>query len=178
MKPQSYLAITVVSAVLLFVPKWKPDTDKAQVNFSVKGPFGTVHGKFSGLKADIRFSTDDLSGSSVSASIDAKTVSTGIGLRNRDLRKKQEWLNTDKYPLISFKSDKIEKKESGYVAAGELTMKGKTKPIKIPFTFSGKGDNGVFKGKFVIKREDFNIGKKGGSVGSNVTIELNIPVKK
>jgi len=178
MKPQSYLAITVISAVLFFVPKWKPDTNKAQVNFSVKGPFGTVHGKFSGLKADIRFSTDDLSGSSVSASIDAKTVSTGIGLRNRDLRKKQEWLNTDKYPLISFHSKKIEKNNNGYIAVGELKIKDKTRPVKIPFTFSGKGNAGVFKGTFSINREDFDVGKKGGSVGKTVTIYLNIPVKK
>jgi polyisoprenoid-binding protein YceI len=178
MKLRLCLSLAIVPLVLFFTSKWKPDTNKAQVNFSVKGPFGTVHGKFTGLKADIKFSSDDLNSSAVSASIEAKTVSTGIGLRNRDLRKKEEWLDTDKYPLISFKSDKIEKKGSSYIATGDLTLKGKTKQTAIPFTFSGKGNNGVFKGKFVIKREDFNVGKEGGSVGNEVTIELNIPVKK
>jgi polyisoprenoid-binding protein YceI len=87
-------------------------------------------------------------------------------------------LSIDKYPLISFKSDKIEKKGNSSVAIGELTLKGKTKQTEIPFTFSGKGDNGIFKGKFVIKHEEFNIRKEGGSVGNDVIIELNIPVKK
>jgi hypothetical protein len=32
--------------------------------------------------------------------------------------------------------------------------------------------------KFTIKREDFKVGKPGGSVGNLITIELNIPVNK
>jgi len=178
MNLKSSFAITILVAAVLLPVKWKADTAKSQVSFTVKGPFGTVHGKFSGLKSDIKFDARDLSGSSVSASVAAKTVSTGIGLRNRDLRKKEEWLNTDKYPLISFHSSKIEKKGNGYVAIGDLTLKGKTRPVEIPFTFSGKGNAGVFKGKIIINREDFDVGKKGGSVGSAVTIDLNIPVKK
>ena len=178
MKLKLSFAITVLAAGLLISPKWKADTAKSQVNFTVKGPFGTVHGKFSGLKADLNFNPKDLSGSTVSASIDAKTVSTGIGLRNRDLRKKEEWLNTDKYPLISFKSTKIEKKGNGYVAIGDLKLKDKTKQVEIPFTFTGKGNTGSFKGTFVIKREDFGVGKPGGTVGNEITINLLVPVKK
>ncbi len=124
MKLLSYFAITALSGLLLTATTWKPETDKAQVNFGIKGPFGMVHGKFSGLKAEIKFSPDDLKGSSIKASIDAKTVNTGISLRNSDLRNKEQWLNTDKYPRISFESDKIEKKDNGYVAVGKLTLKG------------------------------------------------------
>jgi polyisoprenoid-binding protein YceI len=61
---------------------------------------------------------------------------------------------------------------------GELTIKGVTKPAEIPFTFTSDGNSGVFKGHFTIKREDFNVGKPGGSVGSLVTINLVVPVKK
>ncbi|MGC4036162.1 MAG: YceI family protein [Chitinophagaceae bacterium] len=178
MKLSSYFAITALSVVLLAIPKWKPEADKAQVNFKVKGPFGTVNGKFSGLKADIKFDEDNLKNSSINASIDAKSVSTGVGLRNRDLRKKEEWLNTDKYPTISFHSTKIEKKGKGYVVVGELTLKNKTKETEIPFTFSGKGNSGIFNGKFTINREDFDVGKKGGTVGKTITIELKVPVRK
>jgi len=125
-----------------------------------------------------RISEKDLAGSSITASIDPKTVSTGVGLRNRDLRKKEEWFNTDKYPEISFHAKKFEKTDKGFKAMGELTMKGITKPAEIPFTFTGNGSTGVFKGEFTVKREDFNLGKSGGSVGSVVTIHLEVPVKK
>ena len=168
----------MIIAGLTFAGSWNVDTVNSKVTFSIKGPFGTVHGSFSGLKATIRFSEKELAGSSFSASVEAKTVSTGIGLRNHDLRSKEQWLNTDKYPQISFQSRKIEKTTSGYKAIGDLTLKGVTKPVEIPFTFVTTGDGGVFKGQFTIKREDYNIGKAGGSVGSIITIALEVPVKK
>jgi polyisoprenoid-binding protein YceI len=159
---------------------WTADASKARVQFTVKGPFpfGTVHGSFSGFKSTIRFDANDLAGSVISASIDAKTVSTGIGLRNRDLREKEEWLDAEKYGEIRYRSAKIEKAGEGYKAIGELTLKGTTRQVEIPFTFDVTGNSGVFKGKFAINREDYKIGKPGGSVGSTVTIELEIPVSK
>ncbi|MFT3705112.1 MAG: YceI family protein [Agriterribacter sp.] len=174
MKLYLFLALVAISAAI----KWNADSEKAAIKFTVDGPFGTVNGSFSGLKADIKFSADDLAGSSFTASIDPATVSTGVGLRNRDLRKEETWFNTEKYPLISFKSTKVEKKGNGYVAIGELTMKGKSKTIEIPFTFTEQGNTGEFKGDFVIKREDFGLGKHGGSVGNEVSLNITVPVKK
>jgi polyisoprenoid-binding protein YceI len=178
MKFKAMMAGSWLLAILAWGEIWSVDSENAKVSFSVKGPFGTVHGSFGGLKASIQFNEKDLAGSSVTASIEAKTVSTGIGLRNHDLRSKEMWLNTDKYPEINFHSKKIEKTDKGYKAGGELTLKGITKSIEIPFTFSNKGGSGLFKGGFTINREDFKIGNKGGSVGDNIDITLEVPVKK
>lgn len=156
---------------------WRIDSANSKVNFTLHGPFGMVHGSFTGLEADIKFNEKDLSASSITASIDAKTVSTGVSLRNSDLRNKEEWLNTDKFPRISFKSGKIEKTAEGYKAIGTMTIKGITKPCDIPFSFENKDAGGNFHGQFTIKREDYNIGKPGGSVGDVITIILSVLVK-
>jgi polyisoprenoid-binding protein YceI len=165
-------------AGLLFAGNWTVDSANAKISFGIHGPFGTVHGDFSGLKADIQFDEKNPGAGSVTASIDAATVSTGIGLRNKHLRSEEQFFNTDKYPQISFRSKKIEKTADGYKATGDLVMKGVTKPIEIPFTFTSNGGSGNFKGHFTIKRLDFNIGKPGGSIGDDVTVDLEIPVKK
>jgi len=178
MKLKQLITASALATVLFVARNWNVDSANAKVNFSVKGPFGRVHGSFTGLKAIIHFDEKDLAGSSVSASVDAKTVSTGIGLRNHDLRSKEEWLNTDKYPRISFESKKIEKEANGYKAVGMLTLKGVTKPAEIHFTFTTKGDGGLFKGNFTVKREEYNVGKHGGSVGGEITLDLEVPVKK
>jgi polyisoprenoid-binding protein YceI len=178
MKLKQVIASSAIIAGLTFAGNWNIDLANAKISFTVKGPFGTVHGNFTGLKATIKFDEKDLSGSSISANVDAKTVSTGIGLRNHDLRTEEEWLNTDKYPQITFISKKIEKTTTGYNATGELTLKGVTKALEIPFTFTNKADDGLFKGQFSIKREDYGVGKEGGSVGSIITIVLEVPVKK
>jgi polyisoprenoid-binding protein YceI len=178
MKIQQLMAGALLIGGISFATNWTVDTPNAKVTFSVKGPFGTVHGSFSGLQATIKFDEKDLSNSSVSATIDAKTISTGVGLRNHDLRSEAQWLDTDKFPQIRFRSTKIEKTDKGYKATGELTLKSTTKPLEIPFTFSTKGSTGLFKGQFQVKREDYQLGKDGGSVGSVVTINLEVPVKK
>ena len=178
MKSAIVISLLAIASLVPLATNWKADPATAKVSFSIKGPFGTVHGSFSGLKANIRLDEKDLAGSAVSASIDAGTVSTGIGLRNRDLRKKEEWLDTDKYPQISFASKKIEKTSTGYKALGNLTLKGTTRSVEIPFTFTPSGNSGVFKGHFTIHRMDYKVGKEGGSVGSDISIDLEVPVSK
>lgn len=156
---------------------WTADSAKAKITFSVDGPFGEVHGSFTGLTSEFQFEEKDLEKSSITASIDAGTVSSGVGLRNTHLRNEEQWLNIAKYPRIQFKSTKIEKTSEGFSASGTLTLKSISKPIVIPFTFSPSGNSGVFKGQFSIKRGDFNLGKEGGSVGETIHINIEVPVK-
>jgi polyisoprenoid-binding protein YceI len=177
MKLKQILTASSLFVGLSFSANWKADTTNAKIDFTVKGMFGKVHGSFKGLQATIQFNEKDLSASSMSASVDAKTVSTGISLRNSDLRNKEEWFNTEKYPKISFKSKKFEKSGSGYKVLGDLTIKGITKPVEIPFTFSDKNGSGVFKGQFTVPRAEFNLGKPGGSVGSIITVLLTVPAQ-
>jgi polyisoprenoid-binding protein YceI len=159
------------------VPKWNVNAATAQIKFSVKGPFGTVDGSLGDLKATILFDKDNLAASSIRASTDPKSISTGIKLRNKDLQK-EKYLDSDKYPLLSFQSDQIQKSGTGYKAIGNLSIKGISKKVEIPFSFSEKGNAGVFKGSFSIQRQDYGIGKQGGSIGSTVTINLDVPVTK
>ena len=157
--------------------KWNADEATAQIKFSVKGTFGMVHGTLSGLKSTIVFDEDDLAASSIRASVDPKTIKTGIKLRNSDLQK-EKYFNSDKYHTLSFQSDKIQKNKTGYKALGNLTIKGVTKQVEIPFSFSPKGNAGVFKGDFTILRKDYGVGGSGGSIGNTITIHLEVPVKK
>ena len=160
------------------ISNWTADSSKARIKFEISGPFGMVHGGFTGLKTAIVFNESNLAGSTISASIDASTVSTGIGLRNRDLRTKEEWFNTRKYPLISFNTTKIEKTDNGYKAIGHLTIKGISKATAIPFTFKPDEKSGLFKSNFTVLRSDFHLGHNGGSVGNSIKITLEVPVKK
>jgi polyisoprenoid-binding protein YceI len=174
------LLFTIFFSILSTLPltsNWTADADKAKISFTVNGPFGDVHGSFSGLKSAFQFDEKDLSKSSITASIDAATVNSGVGLRNTHLRNEEQWLNTAKYPRIQFKSTKIEKTAAGFSASGTLTLKNISKPITVPFTFSSSGNSGEFKGHFSIKREDYSLGKKGGSVGETIQINIDVPVK-
>lgn len=157
--------------------KWIADAANAKVQFSVKGPFGTVHGDLKGLKSTILFDENDLASSSFNASVETKTISTGIGLRNHDIQK-DKYLDEANHPFMSFRSTKIERSGKAFKAIGQLTIKGVSKQVEIPFSFTEKGNAGVFKGSFSINREDYGIGKSGGSIGDTISIDLEVPVTR
>jgi len=157
--------------------KWKADAANSKINFSVKGPFGTVNGNLKGLKSTIIFDEKDLSSSFIEASVDAGTIDTDNNLRDKDI-KKEKFLNTQEHSVISFRSDKIEKSGNSYKATGKLNLKGTEKQVVIPFDFIPKENGGLFKGSFAINRNDYNVGKEGGSLGKTITINLEVPVTK
>ncbi|HEX4373659.1 MAG TPA: hypothetical protein VHZ50_10185, partial [Puia sp.] len=54
MQSKKFLAGFGLITAMIFAGNWNADTAKAKISFSVKGPFGTVHGSLSGLKATIQ----------------------------------------------------------------------------------------------------------------------------
>ena len=180
MKSRAFILFMISIGLVAFaaVQTWVADAQKAKVQFVAKGPFGKVNGHFTGLKSEIIFDENNLAASSIRASVDVKTIETGIGLRNKDLSEKEEWFNAGKFPEITVKSDKIEKISSGYKLTGSLTMKGVTKPVLIAFSFTKTDAGGNFSGQFTINRADFGVGKSGGIVANEVSIMLDIPVTK
>ena len=154
-------AFTVIQSV-----NWKIKED-----YSVKFTGKKVDGIFKGLKADINFNESDLGKSKISASIDATTANTGSGMMNKHA-KSEDGLNAAKFPIINFESTSIAKTASGFEAVGKLTLKGITKDIKFPFTFT----NQTFNGKFTVAPKDYDVTR--GGTPDEITIELNIPVTK
>ena len=181
MKTKTIIFLVLLLAALAFAfiaDNWKVDAAKAKVEFTADGPFGKVNGSFSGMKSAINFNPDNLASSSITASIVVNTIETGIGLRNKDLRDKEEWFNAAKYPQITIQSKQFRKVSNGYEMSADLTMKGVTKPIMIAFMFTPAGNGGLFISQFAVNREDFKVGSPGGSVGKEVNIKLEIPVTK
>lgn len=151
---------------------WKIDEKTYEVKFS--GP--KANGFFKGLKADIQFDESAPEAAKISATIDATTVSTGFGMKNRHARS-EEALDTDKYPTIAFTSTSVTKKGTGYEATGDLTLKGITKSIVLPFTFTNKANGqGIFRGGFTIAPKDFNLTRSG--VPDEIKIDLTVPVNQ
>ena len=83
--------------------KWTVKEGSYIVKFnSKKGKdFGGI---FKGLKSDIQFDETNLSVSKISASIDAASVNTGNGMRNKHAK---QGLGAEQFPTIKFESTSI-----------------------------------------------------------------------
>jgi polyisoprenoid-binding protein YceI len=129
------------------------------------------------MKADIKFDEKNPEKSSFSGSIPVNTINTGIKKRDRDLMS-DNYFAAEKYPTINFKSKSASKTANGYLTKGDLTIKGVTKEIEIPFTFKNMGDHGEFIGTLSLNRHDYNIGGKTKIMGDQVDIQIKADVNK
>lgn len=150
--------------------EWKIDEGYA-IKFSAAGASGI----FKKLKGDIVFDEQNLPASKFNVSIDVASINTGIGLKNTHA-KSEKWFDAKKYPVITFVSSSITKKDNGYNASGTLEMHGVKKEFDLPFTFAKTGSGGVFTGNFTVNRNDFGIGSPGGRVDDVIKLQVSVPV--
>lgn len=173
-KAFSFIVLAIISG-LLNAQHWDVKSDAVSIEFKIKN-FGVwVKGSFSGLNAHIHFDKNHPETSSISATIDASSINTGIQARDNHLRK-EEFFDVKNYPTISYQSAFIKKKDDKYEMSGTLTMKGVAKTIVIPFVFVEDGGKAVFRATFDIDRTEFGVGAKGGTMGKIVKMEVSVPV--
>ena len=97
----------------------------------------------------------------------------------------------EEFPTISFVSTRAEQVDpDNYVLTGDLSIRGVTKPVSIPFEFTGTavdpwGNTRVgFEGSVVINRKDWGVNfnaplEAGGLlVGEKVTLEFELSAVK
>lgn len=146
--------------------------DSSTVNFHIKNAGITVTGSFSGLQSEIKFNPKKLKKSSIVASVNTRTVDTGIRIRDKHLIK-QEYFNTEIHSSISMKSQSFRKTaQNQFVGTFIISIKGISDTISFPFTFTSDGKYGTISGSFEIDRNDFGIGGRSLLIADKVKIDL------
>lgn len=178
------LAIMLIAATKYVSTTWTLDKAHSNINFEVRHYFTPVDGTFHEYNAIIVFDPANLKESMVDVEIMVNSIDTKNEKRNAHL-KTADFFNAEKYPKIIFKSTKIESKGNNkFVAHGDLTIKGVTKKIEMPFTLLGVMDNpkgGKIAGissEFEIDRNVYGVGTgnwvSDAIVGKTVTAKLNL----
>ena len=145
LKKQIVIALLAITAIASYVygavTKYETDMAHSNIGFSmpIMGGLSNVRGKFTDFKVDIVYDDADVKKSSVNATIKTASIDTGIERRDAHLRT-ADFFDAEKFPEITFKSTRVEKKGKQLLAHGTFTMRGVTKEIILPFTI-----NGVFK---------------------------------
>lgn len=157
----------------------KPVDEESSVKFRIKNfGFNTVTGSFKGLQGSIRFSPENLPASAIDVTIDARTVNTGINLRDNHLRK-EEYFDVKNHPVIRFVSTRItpSTKPGTLFMFGKLTIKNVTRDISFPFSVVPQEGGYEFAGEFKINRIEFGVGESS-SVSDVVTVILKVVARK
>ncbi len=148
------------------------------VKFKIKNAGFMVDGELGGLEAKINFDAAKSFSNSIEASVDVKTINTDSEGRDKHI-KKEEYFSADKFPKINLSATTFAKQADGsFKGFFKLTIKGVTKDVVIPFTFTEKENNAVITGSFKINRRDYGVGDKSLILSDNVTINIEIKTVK
>lgn len=132
---------------------------KSQIRFDYKQMGVDMQGSFKKFSGQLRFDPAAPTAAKASMEVELSSVDTGSGEGDDELATKT-WFNTSAFPKARFESSSV-KALGGpkYEVAGKLTIKGQSRDVLVPATFSSQGKNGLFEGQLTIKRGDFSIGE-------------------
>ncbi len=186
----SLLALLIVATPFFAaVTPYDIDAAHSNIGFStpIAGGLSHVRGKFNEFTVTIVYDDKDVTKSSVEAVIKAASIDTGIERRDTHLRT-PDFFDVEKYPEITFKSSRIEKKGKGFIAHGTFSMRGVSKEIAIPFTVNGVNTDAKTgktvlgaTGRTTVNRRDYGINFANPNnptfLGDEIEIELNLITK-
>ncbi|ANY09158.1 YceI family protein [Pseudonocardia sp. HH130630-07] len=164
---------------------WDIDPVHSDVSFVVRHMMvSKVRGRFEQVTGEL-VTADALEDSTVTATVDASSITTGNEQRDGHIRS-ADFFEVEKYPEWSFRSTGLAAKGDDFVLTGDLTIKGATKPVEFALELNGFGPDAWggtragFTATTTIKRSDFGVDialpmDGGGAVVSEkVGIELEI----
>jgi polyisoprenoid-binding protein YceI len=149
-----------------------------------------VRGAFNEFSGTAQIDGENPEKSSATVTIKAASIDTRNADRDAHLRS-NDFLKMEEFPEITFRSTEI--KQTGddtFDVAGDLTLRGVTKSITVPFTYEGTAQDPFgntrigFEGSTTINRKDFgvtwNAALEGGGVlvSEKVTLEFEISAIK
>jgi len=172
------LLILLVCVTIPAFSQVKHTITKSSVTFQLKNMGINTGGVFGAVKGDILFDPTHLNASSIFTTIDASTINTDNDSRDEHL-KSDSYFDAAKYPKITIRSVSLKHKSgNNYTGTFNLTIKDKTKPVELPFTYTETGNVSTFNGSLKIKRADYGIGGKSLIMSDDVTITIDVTTSK
>lgn len=174
-----------VAQAPLLAGEWKIDALHSQVLVTVRHmAVASLRAKFPKVTGALIVDAGNPLESRCHVEIDATSVTTGHS-DQEDFMRSEAWLDAANHPTITFDSREIRQaSEQSYVMNGDLTLRGVTRPVSIPFEFHGViadrwGLRTGFTSQVTLDRTDFGITwdpryEWGPLAGRELNISLDI----
>jgi polyisoprenoid-binding protein YceI len=181
------LGLTTAACLLLLranaADNYKIDPAHTSIGFSVRHMgVSNVKGHFDEFVGTIALDNGVIK--EASGTIQVKSVNTGIQQRDNHLRT-AEFFDAAKYPVITFKTKRVEQSGDQTLLVADFAMHGVTKELHLPVTLSGpvkdpQGNTRIgLEAKTTLNRKDYGIQfnaamETGGLlVGEEVARDIN-----
>lgn len=156
---------------------YKVDGVHSSVIFKCQRTSGApFYGMMKKIEGSFLIDAEKLDSSFVEVTIPTNSIDSNNDGRNRHLLS-ADFFSAEEFPNLTFKSKSVTKTgEKTFEVAGDITVRGTTKPVTITMKETGSGPTrggGTAIGydvSFTIKRADFGVNYGEGALGENITI--------
>ncbi|WP_035750232.1 YceI family protein [Arthrobacter sp. 35W] len=168
---------------------WNLDASHSEIGFSVRhAGISKVRGRFNAATAVLTIG-ETLEASSVTATIEANSFDSGDANRDGHVRG-TDFFDAEQFPTLDFASTSISGDAEEFKLAGELTIRGISKPVVFDSEFNGVAvdpynlTRAGFTATTVISRKEFGLtynaplAAGGVLIGDKVTLTLDVAFVK
>ena len=161
------------------------DPVHSELSFRIRHLLGRVAGTFGEWGGTVVMDTVDISKSSVDVTVRTASIDTRVKQRDDHLRT-PDFFAADSFPAITFRSTGVSMEGRHIRVAGNLTIRGRTRPVVLAGTYEGifpdpwGGTRVAFIASTTVDRRDFGVAFDGpfiggiGQIGNDVAIEIAI----
>ena len=135
------------------------DRATSKIEFHAKATFAKVDGEFHAWEAELRKTGDSFDDATLKMKLDTDSVSTGSGLKDKEIRSKN-FFDVKQFPEIIFTSTKVTPgpDPSKFVMEGNMTMRGITRPVTVMIVeHPAAHGRQLIEGTIQLNRKDFGM---------------------
>jgi polyisoprenoid-binding protein YceI len=174
------LLVISITSFRLFAADYKIDPSHSFVTFRIQHlGYSWLYGQFRDISGRFTYDSDDPEASSISVRISAASLDTNHTERDKHLRS-ADFLDVENFAEIRFESTQYIGTDAEGIMAGNLTLHGVTKEIKIKVFKVGQGRDpwfgyrAGFRGTYTLTRADFGMFYNLGRDSKTMEVELSI----
>ncbi|MBK9495251.1 MAG: hypothetical protein BWZ07_02286 [Alphaproteobacteria bacterium ADurb.BinA280] len=153
--------------------EWRVDASHSSLDFEFTYEGEAFPGTFSQFAPKIAFDPATATGQF--------DVSIDLGSSSTDDSEWDSYLHGSNFfavknaPIARYRAERFETTAEGYVAHGELSLRGKTQPVDLRFIWAGDPSESVLEGEASLQRLDFDVG--GGEWADDETVGATVIVR-
>ena len=152
---------------------------KSQITFTSRQMGVPVDGKFGKFAATLAFDPARPEAGRAQIEVDLASVDAGSKDANDEVVGKG-WFNVKEFPQARFVSTSVKALGNNrFEAKGQMTIKGRTRDMTVPFSYkadgTGNATTGVFEGVLPLQRTQFGIGE--GAWADTSVVADEVPIK-
>ncbi len=175
---KSILILTLATPLAHAIEFNQVQSQQSSIGFSYQQMGVSMDGRFRKFSGQLAFDPAQPAKAKATLDIDLASIDTGAAESDEEVGGKS-WFHIANFPKATFASTAVKPLGGNrYELSGRLSIKGKSKDIVVPATFTQQGNSGVFTGGFTIRRGDFAIGEgpwaKFDIVANDVQVKFRI----